>query len=147
MVLKPPVIQERLKALAEAVARLQEIRTLDYDSFRREFRNLWAAERGLQIAAEALFDIGNHILAGHFRAAPKDYEDIARLLADRGVLTAELAARLKGLGGFRNILVHDYLDVDPGIVYDRLQKGLSDFEEFSRQIIRWMDRNSPPFIS
>jgi len=107
MVLKPPVVQERLKALAEAVTRLKEIQALAYEPFRKEFRNLWAAERGLQVAAEALFDIGNHILAGHFHAAPKDYEDITRLLADRGVLTAELAAKLKGLGGFRNILVHE----------------------------------------
>src|SRR5437879_899614 len=46
-------------------------------------------------------------------ATPKDYEDITRLLSDRRVISSELAVRLKGLGGFRNILVHDDLDVDP----------------------------------
>jgi uncharacterized protein YutE (UPF0331/DUF86 family) len=141
MVFKPSVIEERLKALAEALTRLKELQGLAYDPFRKEFRNLWSAERGFQITAEALFDIGNHILAGHFQASPKDYEDITRLLADRGVITTTLAEQLKGLGGFRNILVHEYLDVDPTIVYDRLQKGLPDFEEFSRQILLWLDKN------
>ena len=141
MVFKPVVIQERLKALAEAVNHLKELSTLSYDSFIKEFKNLWAAERGFQIAAESIFDIGNHILAGHFQASPKDYEDISRLLSERSVISRELAARLKGLGGFRNILVHEYLDVNPAIVYERLQKGLPDFEEFSRQIFLWLDQN------
>jgi uncharacterized protein YutE (UPF0331/DUF86 family) len=143
MVIKSEVVHERLKALADTLTHLNELRTLAYDPFRKEFRNLWAAERGFQIAAEALFDIGNHILAGQFHASPKDYQDIIRLLADHHVINAELASRLKGLGGFRNILVHDYLDVDPGIVYDQLQKGLADFEEFSRQVLVWMDQNKP----
>lgn len=141
MVFKPVVIEERLKALAEAVGHLKELGSLAYDPFRKEFRNLWAAERGFQVAAECLFDIGNHILSGHFKTTPKDYEDISRLLGERGVIDDSLAAKLKGLGGFRNILVHEYLDVDPQIVYSRLREGLPDFEEFARQVLKWTDKN------
>jgi uncharacterized protein YutE (UPF0331/DUF86 family) len=71
MVFKATVIEERLKALAEALAHLHELKLLAYDPFHKEFRNLWSAERGFQIAAETLFDIGNHILSRHFQAAPR----------------------------------------------------------------------------
>jgi len=65
-----------------------------------------AAERGLQLGAETILDIGNHILSAHFGASAKDYESIVGLLAQNGVLEEALAARLQGLGGFRDTLVH-----------------------------------------
>jgi uncharacterized protein YutE (UPF0331/DUF86 family) len=141
MTFKQALILERLKALAETISRLKQLQQLSIDELKKDFRNYWSVERGFQIAAEALFDIGNHILAGHFHAAPKDYEEIIQLLGDREVIAPELKDQLKGLGGFRNILVHDYLDVDPTVVFDRLQSGLTDFEEFARQILSWMDKN------
>lgn len=140
MVLKQEVIKERLKALAEATGRLAELERLPFDKFAGDYRNVWLAERGLQISAEALFDIGSHVLSGHFRATAKDYEDITRLLGERGVITPALTLRLKGLGGFRNIIVHDYLEIDPRKVHEHLQKGLPDFAEFARQILAWLDR-------
>jgi uncharacterized protein YutE (UPF0331/DUF86 family) len=34
--------------------------------------------------------------------------------------------------GFRNILVHDYLEVDRKIVYDVMQNHLQDLEELKK---------------
>ncbi|MBI1818212.1 MAG: DUF86 domain-containing protein [Deltaproteobacteria bacterium] len=61
----------------------------------------------LQLGAEIIFDIGNHILSAYFGTSAQDYEDILPQLATRGVIPEALHQRLKGLGGFRNILVHD----------------------------------------
>ena len=36
--------------------------------------------------------------------------------------------------GFRNILAHDYAEINYDIVYDVLQNKLSDIEEFIQQI-------------
>ena len=63
-------------------------------------------------AAEALFDVGSHILAGEFHESVDEYRDPGRLRA-RAVLSEETARRLDGLAGFRNVLVHEYADVDP----------------------------------
>jgi uncharacterized protein YutE (UPF0331/DUF86 family) len=82
----------------------------------------WAVERGLQLAAEALFDAGNHILAGAFQETVDEYREIPRQLAARGVLQAETAARLESLAGFRNVLVHDYTDVDLSRVHAGLER-------------------------
>jgi len=42
------------------------------------------------------------------------------------------------IAGLRNILIHEYLDLDPDKVYDRLQNGLGDFEQFQREIVMWL---------
>ena len=39
--------------------------------------------------------------------------------------------------GFRNVLVHDYIEVDDEIVVGRL-KGLSDLDEFVNQVTAYV---------
>lgn len=51
----------------------------------------------------------------------------------------EFAQRLAPLAGFRNILVHDYLEVDPQIVHDILINGRADLREFGRQIALYLE--------
>ena len=57
----------------------------------------------------------------------------------RGVLTDSTVERLKGLAGFRNVLVHDYATID----LDRLVGGLDrlgDLEAFVTDVERWLGR-------
>lgn len=138
MVLRPEALRERLLKLEEVISRLQEARQIDRATLRTNFRDAWIAERGLQLGAEIIFDIGNHVLSAHFGVSPTDYEDIIAQLAAHTVIDDALRARLKGLGGFRNILVHDYLRVDPDRVADYLAKAPADFSEFARQLREWL---------
>ncbi len=138
MVLRPDTIRERLLKLEEIISHLEEIDRANPAMLRVNFRDAWVAERGLQLAAEALFDIGNHILTAHFGVSPKDYEDILTQLAGAGVIDADLRCRLKGLGGFRNILVHGYLRIDFDKVAHVLAKAPSDFSVFARAIRAWL---------
>jgi uncharacterized protein YutE (UPF0331/DUF86 family) len=139
---RPEVVRERLRKLREVVRNLEEVARTPRDSFVRDFRIHWLAERGLLLAAESVFDVGNHILVGRFNLGPSDYEDILRKLGEQGAISRGLQARLRGLGGFRNLLVHSYLDVDPGRVYDHLASRLGDFLEFAREIELFLER--PP---
>lgn len=142
MVLRPEALRERLLKLEEIISRLQEARPTDRGTLRVSFRDAWIVERGLQLGAEVVFDIGNHVLSAHFGVSPKDYEDIIVQLAQHGVIDEALRVRLKGLGGFRNVLVHGYLRVDPDRVADYLAKAPADFSEFARQIREWLARIS-----
>jgi len=139
MTLRPEIVRERLRKLREAVRNLQELRDVEKANFRSSYRQYWVAERGLQIAAEAVFDVGTHVLSGAFNEHPSSYEDVTRLLGDCGVLDHDLRERLTGLGGFRNILVHGYLEVDRDEVYRMLQHRLSDFGDFADQIESFLD--------
>ena len=138
MVLRVEAIRQRLLKLEQAVSRLQELGQSDRTVLRANFRDAWAAERGLQIAAEIVLDIGNHILSAHFGESARDYEDVIARLAGRGVIDDPLRARLKGLGGFRNVLVHGYLDLDPDRVADYLKDAPAQFTDFLDTIRRWL---------
>jgi len=47
-----------------------------------------------------------------------------------GYISAELAAELEKMAGFRNVLVHGYDDVELPIVRDILENRLGDLERF-----------------
>jgi uncharacterized protein YutE (UPF0331/DUF86 family) len=49
---------------------------------------------------------------------------------------------LRGLAGFRNLLVHDYARVDPGRVREMLQTRLPDLEAFAAAVEEWLDRDT-----
>ena len=100
----------------------------------------WAAERGLQLGAEIIFDIGNHILSAHFGVGAEDYEDIIVQLRACGVIDESVADRLQGLGGFRNILVHGYLRLLPDRVLEALATAPRDFARFAQAVRDWLAR-------
>jgi uncharacterized protein YutE (UPF0331/DUF86 family) len=49
----------------------------------------------------------------------------------------EYAQQIAPLGGFRNILVHEYLDIEWNIVYDNLQH-LDDLARFAEYVRQWL---------
>ena len=94
------------------------------------------AERQLQVAIQAVIDIGNHVISDMDLGTAKDYKDIFRILATHKIVSAALAKRLSAMSGLRNVLVHDYLDVDLKIVWRILKKDLADFETFIAAILK-----------
>jgi uncharacterized protein YutE (UPF0331/DUF86 family) len=140
LVLGPEAVKARLLRLEEVVSRLRDLAGQDPQALRRGFRDAWAAERDLQVAAEIVFDIGNHVLTAHFGASATDYEDIIARLESHGVIDHPLRERLRGLVGFRNILVHGYLSVDPDRVVEALGKAPSEFSDFENAVREWLNR-------
>lgn len=136
MVIRQEALRERIAALREAVARLRNVEGTE--GVPEDVRE-WARERGLQVAAQAVFDIGNHVLSGAFAERPAEYAAIPSHLRDHGVLSAALEKRLRGLAGFRNLLVHDYVRVDPRRVRDLVDARLGDFDAFATEVERWLD--------
>ena len=90
-----------------------------------------------------MFDVGNHLLAGALNLHATDYEDVLRRLGEQGVISPGLVAKLRGLGGFRNVLVHGYLDVDVGRVHEYLTTRLDDFAKFADEVESWLASRLP----
>ena len=88
-------------------------------------------------AIEACVDVAQHICATEGWGPPADNGDAVRLLGEHGVLTTGLAMSMRKAVGFRNVLVHDYIEVDDEIVAGRL-KSLGDLDEFVRQVAAYV---------
>ncbi|CAN5180317.1 hypothetical protein BH20ACT5_BH20ACT5_06280 [soil metagenome] len=75
---------------------------------------------------------------------PQSNADAIRLLSTEGILEPEVAATVARAVGFRNVLVHQYAEVDDSIVVANLDL-LGDLDDFVTQLARWaaeQDRRS-----
>jgi uncharacterized protein YutE (UPF0331/DUF86 family) len=142
MILRKDVVQERLAFLRSTILRLDPLRLVDRDQFMASEHLQWQAERGLQLGAQAVLDVGAHIVTGHFNKRPAGYEEVIRLLGEHRVISDELQAALAGLGGFRNVLVHGYLEIDEERVFKFLQRDSLAFREFANVIDRWLEQHA-----
>ncbi len=139
MVFKKESVTRRLKRLEEVLAKLRERAGITFEEFREDTDAQWIIERGLEIASSAILDIGNHILAGAYQTSVEEYEQILEKLREKRVISGDLYRELRGLGGFRNILVHGYLSLDPELVYEHYKKALDTFPRFIGEIERWLE--------
>jgi len=96
-------------------------------------------ERNLEVAAQCVLDISHRIISLSAAPKPRDYYEAILRLGELGVLPLEFAEKLAPLAGFRNILVHEYLQVDWREVYKNLQQS-NDLVNFAGLIRQWLKK-------
>lgn len=126
MMVRREVIRKRLQRLEAYLQVLETLASYSESEFLASPERYGSAERFLQLAIEATIDIGNHIVADLQLGQVEVSRDVAYLLADAGKISPQLRETWIRMIGFRNILVHDYLDIDRHIVYEVLQNHLDD---------------------
>lgn len=132
------VVRKRLNKLDEYLAILRDLQRYDFEEFIRDPEHYGSAERFLQLAIEAVTDIGSHVIADMALGVVNWYSDIPAILAERGYIGDHLREKWIQMIGFRNTLVHEYVDIDRRIVYDVLQHGLEDLEALERVFARFL---------
>ena len=119
---------------------LRTLRSRGRDAFLSDEVVQDRAERHAQLLAQGCADIALHILAGTGSAAPETYAEALSALAAAGVIPARLGASLAAAVRLRNILVHGYLDIDHGRLFDELD-WIENTEEFAVAIEHWLEQN------
>ena len=57
------------------------------------------------------------------------------------MLDKSIIMRIKGMVNFRNIFIHEYVEIDSEKVYKVLKQCLGDFNDFARAIVKFLDKN------
>lgn len=127
------VVRRHLAALRESLQLLSTRRDLSLDDLDTDTQQRWIVERGLQLCAQNALDIATHIAASRGRDVP-DYASAIDELGRLGVLNREFVREFRSVAGFRNVLVHGYLEVDLGVLTSLLHGRLDDFESFAVDI-------------
>jgi uncharacterized protein YutE (UPF0331/DUF86 family) len=97
-----------------------------------------AVERCLYLAIQHLLDIGSHIVAAEGWGLPGSYREVIEKLGEHGVLPREFALEVAPMAGFRNILEHEYVDLDIDEL-DRNARRFDDFSRFVENVVRFLD--------
>jgi uncharacterized protein YutE (UPF0331/DUF86 family) len=71
---------------------------------------------------------------------PEDYGVSFIMASEVGLISRDLADRLKGSAGMRNILAHEYMDIDDEKVYKTIPLAIKDYKEYIRQVDKFIDK-------
>ena len=127
------VIQRKLALLDNYLIRLQQ-QLDDVDS--ETFKNDWAlqrmAERSLQVMIKVVVDIAERIIAlknaGPVASAAQALEKLVDLTVIKSAQPYTEMIR------FRNLIVHQYEEINPDIVYHIAKNNLDTFRQFRDEI-------------
>jgi uncharacterized protein YutE (UPF0331/DUF86 family) len=125
-----------LSALADYIGELRAFARFSRQEFLDDPHVYNLAERFLHLACECMLDAAQHVISEKGFRQPDDYRDAMKVLHEEGILEAELAERLKGWMGFRNVLVHLYLEIDHEKSYKAIQEELPDLDAFAARMAR-----------
>lgn len=89
---------------------------------------------------EATLDIASEVCKQERGAVPERRKEHIDALDKEGIISSDLAQRLRGAVGFRDVLAHTYGPIiNDDLVYDALQENLDQFVEFVTAIESYMD--------
>ncbi len=123
------------------VNELRKIIPEDFGSYEKSTEKKRACERLLHISVECAIDICNMIIVGMRMGLPSSEIDIFEKLEKNEIISRKVSGKLRKMRAFRNVLVHRYGRVDDRTVFDLLKNKLTDFGEFSGEILKYIKKS------
>ncbi len=125
---------ERLRLLEENIKELDAFRSrFTIEDIAADKTKEWGLRYGLFETIQIVIDIACHLVSKYNLGSPETYVECIELLRKNGYITSELAERLAGMVGLRNILVHEYVSVDRKRLFEFLY-NIEDFRNFILEI-------------
>ena len=128
------VLQEKLESLARCVRRVEQKRPPSVDLLMADQDLQDILVLNLSRAVQLCVDIGSHLISETDAVAPQTMGEVFGTLAMLGIISGDLAARLRGAVGFRNVAVHNYDRIDWEIVFAISARYLDDFRAFAAAV-------------
>jgi len=124
----PDILAQKLAFIETCV---QELATLARPAeILRDVREARFVLHTLQIAIQAALDVASHIVSDARLGEPETNRELFDRLGRHGWLSADLAATMRRMAGFRNLVVHGYGGVNLEVVQDIVEHRLADLLAF-----------------
>lgn len=119
---------------------VEEFSGITIEDYIKDWKTQRIVERTLQMIIETCVDIANHIISEAGMRLPTSYGDTFKVLFENNVVDSELFNTLEKMAKFRNIIVHQYEEVNAEIVVLILKKHLIDFQRFKEAILIYLKK-------
>jgi uncharacterized protein YutE (UPF0331/DUF86 family) len=126
------VVRNKLEHLEEYINDLKEYQDLSLERLTGDKVLFRFLERTIHLAVESVLDIGSHIISDQRLGNPKFNSEIIEILAENEIIKENVDSYIK-IAKFRNVIVHDYAEIDPEILLMIIKENLNDL----KAIFRW----------
>ena len=128
-------IRDKIKQFEEFKDYLYDIFPLEFEEYEKDLTIKAACERYIEKIIEGCVDISFLIAKEKSLELPEEEDSIFQILAKNKIISNELSERLRSAKGMRNVLAHQYGEIDDIKVFYSIQEELKkDIEEFLRNV-------------
>jgi len=135
------VINRKLESLRRCIARIESKRPIRPDVLRVNYDLQDIIALNLERAVQTCVDIAAHVISQTELPVPSTMGEGFARLAELRVISPQVATSLQKAVAFRNILVHNYTNINWDIVANILTSHLIDFVQFAQAIDRLNNDN------
>ena len=133
------VITTRVELLLKYIDRIEEFEPVSFDEYFNSFDLQLIAERLIQLIVESASDINTYLLVQLHQTTPATYIESFIKAGSKGIISKKLAAELAKSAGMRNILVHQYKDIDHEIVFAAIPEAVEQYQFYIQQITAYLN--------
>ncbi|HIP27139.1 MAG TPA: DUF86 domain-containing protein [Flavobacteriaceae bacterium] len=127
-------LTEKLKHLEDNINVLREIKSsVTLEELKVNKRYEWEVRYGLLESIQVVIDIACKLSSQYNLGNPKNYRACIELLQQHKYLSPDLSKKVIGMVGLRNLLVHEYIEIDEEKLYNFLN-FLDDFIDFGMEM-------------
>lgn len=132
------VLAQKVTSLQRCVTRAREARAEAGANFRTSYNLQDAAILNVIRACDTAIDLANMLIRRRRLGIPAESRESFAILSREKAIPTDLGQRLQNMVGFRNIAVHQYRDLDIGIVETVIARNLDDLLQFAQAILAQM---------
>ncbi len=104
--------------------------------FISDFYLFGSVERYLQLCIQIVIDVGHLIIIDKGLKRPEDNYEMVSLLYSQKIISKKTADNITCMIGLRNLLVHEYGQIDRKIIYKVLKDNVGDLEIYYSEIVK-----------
>jgi uncharacterized protein YutE (UPF0331/DUF86 family) len=128
------VVENKISSIIKYLSILEKYKKYSQKEITSDIDRKGAVERYLYLAAQATIDLAEAVIAYKNLRKPTTIGESFHILSDAGIISQDLTEKMVKMTGFRNVIAHDYEELNYDIVYDVLQNKLKDMKDFSDAI-------------
>ncbi|OQY47844.1 MAG: hypothetical protein B6240_05295 [Desulfobacteraceae bacterium 4572_87] len=133
------VVSSKLRFLREYLEDIKEYEDISLETYQTSKKDQRFVERTLHLACECCLDLAAHLISRMGFREPGNNKDLFTVLYENQVIGEETYQSMAKMAKFRNIVVHDYARIDPGIVIGILRNNLKDLRYFGKEVLQYME--------
>ncbi|MGJ0848114.1 Uncharacterized conserved protein YutE, UPF0331/DUF86 family [Tissierella praeacuta DSM 18095] len=124
------VIKQRLNQLSTSLNKIERFKEISLEEFLKDDIIQDVVEYNLFIAINMMIDIATHIVVDNNMGSPETLGEAFNILNKEKYLNDEETKAYRNMVGLRNILSHEYINIDKNIIHSILKNNLIDIKKF-----------------
>ena len=137
-------VKQKIELIQKELVNLEKSSKFSFQEIVSDFRKQATIERLLERIINRAIDINQHLiveLSTGEMESPKDYTETFLKLSDLKICPKEFIENISKSVGTRNVLTHDYDEVDYSKIYSSINDCLKDYYQYCDYILKFLEKD------